>query len=78
METQKQKRAPTTHFDATPGDACIYQQKKKAKTASAQFKPPLRSGSQSSHYAAASPSAGSSVARSLSAKLAKAAAPKKK
>ena len=77
-KTQKRKRAPTSHFDASPDDAPKDQPKKKAKTASAEFKPPSRSGSQPSRGTVASPSGGSSVARSLSAKLAKAAAPKKK
>ena len=48
LQTQlKRKLAPAPHFDASPGDSGKDQPKKKAKTAasaSAEFKPPSRSG----------------------------------
>ena len=73
LETQlKLKRPPTSGFDASPDDVPNDQPKKKAKTAaSAEFKPPSRFGSQPSCGTIASPSGVGSVARSLSAKLAK-------
>ena len=78
METQKRKPTPAYPFDASPHDAPKDQPKEKAKTAGAEFKPSSRSGSQPSLGTVGSPGGGSSVARSPSAKLAKAAAPKKK
>ena len=82
LETQqKGKRAPASHFDASPDDSGKDQPKKKAKTdatASAVFKPPSRFGAQSFCGTFASPSGGSTVARSLGSRLAKAAGPKKK
>ena len=75
LETRpKQKRAPHSHFDANPDDSGKDQPKKKAKTAasaSAEFNPPSRSGSQPSPGTVASWSGGSSVARSLNSRLAK-------
>ena len=82
METQqKRKRAPASHFEASPDDSGKDQPKKKAKTAasaSAKFKPPARSGAQPSRATVASPSGGSSVARNLNSRLAKVARPQKK
>ena len=82
LETQpKRKRAPTSHFDASPDDSGRNQPKKKAKTAassSAEFKPPSLSGAKPSRGTVASPSGGISVARSLNSRLAKVAGPKKK
>ena len=82
LETQQnRKRAPASHFDASPDDSGKDQPKKKVKTAAianAEFKPPSRSGAQPSRGTVASPSGGSSVARSLNSKLAKVAGPKKK
>ena len=82
LETQqKRKRTPAAHFDASPDDSGKDQPKKKAKiaaTASAEFKPPSRSGAQPSRGTVASPSGTSMVARSLGSKLAKDAGPKKK
>ena len=81
LETQqKRKRAPATHFDASP-ESGKEQPKKKAKTAvtaSAEFKPPSRSGAQPSRGTVASPSGTSAVARSLGSRLAKVAGLKKK
>ena len=81
LETQpKRKRAPAAHFDASP-ESGKDQPKKKAKTAasaSAEFKPPLRSGAQPSRGTIASPSGTSAVARNLGSRLAKVAGPKKK
>ena len=77
---QKRKRAPATHFDASP-ESGKEQPKKKAKTAasaSAEFKPPSRSGAQPSRGTVASPSGTSAVARSLGSRLAKVAGLKKK
>ena len=77
---QKRKRAPATHFDASP-ESGKDQPKKKAKTAasaSAEFKPPSRSGAQPSRGTVASPSGTSAVARSLGSRLAKVAGLKKK
>ena len=76
LETQ-QKRC---NFDASPASG-KEQPKKKAKTAataSAEFKPPSRSGAQPSRGTVASPSGTSAVARSLGSRLAKVAGPKKK
>ena len=80
LETQqKRKRAPTSHFDASPDDAGKDQPKRKAKTAaSAEFKPPLRSGSHPSRGTVASPIGGGTVARSLSSKLTKVGGQNKK
>ena len=82
LETQqKRKRAPASHFDASPDDSGKDQPKKKFKTAasaSAEFKLPSHSGAQQSRSTVASPRWRSSVARSLSSKLAKVARPKKK
>ena len=82
LETQQQrKRAPATHFDASPDDSGNDPPKKKAKTAataSADFKPPSRSGAQPSRGTVASPSGTSTVARSLGSRLAKVAGPEKK
>ena len=78
MGTRKRKQTPTCFFEASPDGAPKDQPKKKAKTAGAEFKPSSHFGSQPSRGIVASPSGGSSVARSLSAELAKAAAPKKK
>ena len=81
LETQpKRKRAPAAHFDASP-ESGKDQPKKKAKTAasaSAEFKPPSRSGAQPSRGTVASPSGTSAVARNLGSRLAKVAGPKKK
>ena len=81
LETQqKRKRAPAAHFDASP-ESGKEQPKKKAKTAataSAEFKPPSRSGTEPSRGSVASPSDTSAVARSLGSRLAKVAGPKKK
>ena len=77
---QKRKRAPAAHFDASP-ESDKEQPKKKAKTAAsatAEFKPPSRSGAQPSRGIVASPSGTSAVARSLGSRLAKVAGPKKK
>ena len=55
---QKRKPAPAAHFDASP-ESGKEQPKKKAKTAataSAEFKPPSRSGAQPSGGTVASPS----------------------
>ena len=82
LETQhKRKRAPASHFDASPDDSGKDQPKKKAKTAasaSAEFKPPSRSGAQPSRGTVASPSGGSTVGRNLGSRLSKVAGPKKK
>ena len=82
LETQqKRKRVPASHFDASPDDADKNQPKKKAKTAaiaSAEFKPPSRSGGQPSCGNIASPRGGVSVARSLLSRLAKVAGLSKK
>ena len=81
LETQqKRKRAPAAHFDASP-ESGKEQPKKKAKTAataSAEFKPPSRSGAQPSRGTVASPGGTGAVARSLASRLAKVAGPKKK
>ena len=81
LETQqKRKRAPAAHFDASP-ESGKEQPKKKAKTAataSAEFKPPSRSGAQPSRGTVASPSGTSAVAGSLGSRWAKVAGPKKK
>ena len=81
LETQqKRKRGPASHFDASP-ESGKEQPKRKAKTAasaSAEFKPPSRSGAQPSRGTVASPSWTSAVARSLGSRLAKVAGPKKK
>ena len=81
LETQrKRNRAAATHFDASPASG-KEQPKKKAKTAttaSAEFKPPSRSGAQPSRGTVASPSGTSAVARSLGSRLSKVAGPKKK
>ena len=72
LETQqKRKRAPVAHFDASP-DSSKDQLKKKAKSAaaaSAEFKPPSRSGPQLSPGTVASPSGTSAVARNLGSRL---------
>ena len=76
----KRKRAPAAHFDASP-DSGKAQGKKKAKTAasaSAEFKPPSRSGAQPSRGTVASPSGSSGMARNLGSKSAKVAARKQK
>ena len=85
LETQqKRKRAPASHFDASPDDSGKDQPKKKAKkaktapTASAECKPPSRSGAQPSHGTVASPSGTSTVARSLGSRLAEVAGPERK
>ena len=82
LETQqKRKRAPATHFDASPDDSGKDQPKKKAMTAttaSSEFKPPSCSGAKPSRCTVASPSGTSTVARSLGSGLAKVAGPKKK
>ena len=81
LETQqKRKRAPAAHFDASH-ESGKEQPKKKAKTAataSAEFKPPSRSGAQPCRGSVACPSGTSAVARSLGSELAKVAGPKKK
>ena len=81
LETQKKrKRAPAAHFEASP-ESGREQPKKKAKTAasaSAEFKPPSRSGAQPSRGTVASPSGTSAVASGLGYRLAKVAGPKKK
>ena len=81
LETQqKRKRAAAAHFDASPASG-KEQPKKKAKTAataSAEFKPPSRSGAQPSRGTVASPSGTSAVARNLGSRMSKVAAPKKK
>ena len=68
LETQqKRKRAPAAHFDASP-EPGKGQPKKKAKTAaraSAEFKPPSRSGALPSRGTVASPSGTSAVAKAL-------------
>ena len=51
---------------------------KTAASASAEFKPPSRSGAHPSRGTVASPSGTSAVARSLGSRLAKVAGPKKK
>ena len=69
---QRRKRAAAAHFDGSPASG-KEQPKKKAKTAataSAEFKPPSRSGAQPSRGTVASPSLGS--------RLSKVAGPKKK
>ena len=76
MVTQRGKRTPASHFDAVPNDARKEQPKKKATTAGAEFKPALPCSSQPSRGTVASRCEASSVARSLSDRLAKAAAPK--
>ena len=80
LETQqKRKRPPAAHFDASPDDSGNDQPKKKAKTAataSAEFKPPSRSGAQPSRGTVSSPSGASTVARNLGSRLAKVAGPK--
>ena len=81
LETQqKRKPAAAAHFDASPASG-KEQPKKKAKTAataSAEFKPPSRSGAQPSRGTVASPSGTTAVARSLGSRLSKVAGPKKK
>ena len=81
LETrQKRKRTPDAHFDASFKSG-KRQPKKKANTAasaSAEFKPPSRSGTQPSRGTVASPSGTSAVVRSLGSRLAKVAGPKKK
>ena len=81
LETQpKRKRAPAAHFDASP-ESGKDQPKKKAKTAasaSAEFRPPSRSGAQPSRGTVASPSGTSAVARNLGSRLAKVAGLKNK
>ena len=81
LETQqKRKRAAAAHFDASPASG-KEQLKKKAKTAAtatAEFKPPSRSGAQPSRGTVASPSGTSVVARCLGSRLSKVAGPKKK
>ena len=81
LETQwKCKRGPAAHFDESP-ESGKEQPKKKAKTAasaSAELKPPSRSGAQPSPGTVASPSGTSAVARSLGSRLAKVAGPRKK
>ena len=81
LETQqKRKRAPAAHFDASL-ESGKEQPKKKAKTAataSAEFKPPSRSGAQPSRGTVASPSGTSAAARSLGSRFAKVAEPKTK
>ena len=77
---QKCKRAPAAHLDANP-ESGKEQPKKKAKTAasaSAEVKPPSRSGAQPSRGTVASPSGTSAVVRSLGSRLAKVAGPKRK
>ena len=77
---QKRKRAPAAHFDASP-ESGKEQPKKKAKTAataSADFKPPSRSGAQPSRGSVASPRGTSAVAKSLGSRLAEVAGLKKK
>ena len=82
LETQqKRKRAPAAHLDASPDDSGKDQPKRKAKTAataSAELKPPSRSGAQPTRGTVASPSGTSTVARSLGSRLPKVAGPKKK
>ena len=84
LETQqKRKRAPASHFDGSPDDSGKDQPRKvyiakTAVTTSAGCKPPSRSGAQSSRGTVASPSGTTTVARSLSSRLAKIAGPKKK
>ena len=82
LETQqKRKRASASHFDASSPDSGKEQSKKKAKTAAsatAEFKPPSRSGTLPSRGTVASPSGTSTTARSLGSRLAKVAGPKKK
>ena len=81
LETrQKRKRAPAAHFDASPesGKERPKKKVKTAATASAEFKPPSRSGAQPSRGTVASPSGTNAVARSLGSRLAKVAGPKKK
>ena len=82
LETQvKRKRAPAAHFDASPEDLGKDQPKKKAKTAataSAEFKPPSRSGAQPPCGTVASLSGRSTVATNLGSRLSKVAGPKKK
>ena len=81
LETQpKRNRAPAAHFDASP-ESGKDQPKRKANTAasaSAEFKPPSRSGAQPSRGTVASRSGTSVVARNLGSRLAKVAGPKKK
>ena len=81
LETQqKRKREPAAHFDASP-ESGKEEPKKKAKTAagaSAEFKPPSRSGAQPSRGTVASPSGTSAMARSLGSRLTEVAGPKKK
>ena len=81
LESQQTgKQAPASHFDAGPDHAGNSKPKKKAKTvgsASAEFKPPSRSGSQPSRGIVASLSGGGCVARSLNTGLVMLAAPKK-
>ena len=77
---QKRKQAPASPLHASPDDLVKDQPKKKLKTAasaSAEFKPLWRSGAQPSRGTVASPSGGSTVAGSLSSRLAKVAGPKK-
>ena len=82
LETQqKRKRASASHFDASSPDSGKEQSKKKAKTAAsatAEFKPPSRSGTLPSRGTVASPSGTNTTARSLGSRLAKVAGPKKK
>ena len=82
LETrQKRKRLPASQFHASTYDSGKDQstnQAKTAVTASAEFKPPSRSGAQSSGATVASPSGTSTVARSLGCTLAEVAGRKKK
>ena len=82
LETQqKRKRAPASHFDASPDDSGKDQPKNKGETAAAAstgFNLPSRSGAQSSRGTIASPSGTGTVARSLGSRLVKVAGPKKK
>ena len=81
LDTQLNRyRAPAAHFDAGP-ESGKDQPKKSAKTAasaSAEFKPPSRSGAHPSRGTFASPSGTLVVARNLGSRLAKVAGPKKK
>ena len=67
LETQQKcKCAPAAHFDVSPDESGNEQRKKKATTAataSAEFKPPSRSGAQPSRGTVASPRGGGTVPR---------------
>ena len=68
---QKRKRAPACHFDAIVDHWGKDQPKKKAKTAAsagAEFKAPSSSSTQPSRGTVASPTGGSSLARSLNSR----------